>query len=133
MTLGAYISAFLRVFQSKVTDNSLSPRCSICKHIAANIEVLEVSGSWHLRYSGPGGSNGSGDRISVETAQAIRDAFAYPYDQAKIRAAGFYDDAGFCADCAKFYCPTHWDVSSVGGGVCPAGHFKSLDPHWSPE
>jgi hypothetical protein len=101
--------------------------------LAAEIEVSEASGSWLLKYSGPGGSNGSGDRISSETAEAIRSAFTPPYELTKIKAAGFYDDAGFCATCGKFYCPTHWNVSSTGGGRCPAGHFKSLDPHWSPE
>jgi len=127
------MSLFRRIIQSMSTGDSLSPRCSVCERLAAKIEVLEVSGSWLLRYSGPGGSNGSGDRISAERARVIRDAFAEPYEPTRIRAAGFYDDAGFCLDCGKFYCPTHWDISSTGGGFCPAGHFKSLDPHWSPE
>lgn len=133
MALRTYMSLFRRIFQSKTTGDSLGPRCSMCKRLAATIEVLEVSGSWHLIYSGPGGSNGNGDRISAERAQVIRDAFAHPYERTKIRAAGFYDDAGFCASCGKFYCARHWNVSSSGGGSCPAGHFKSLDPHWSPE
>ena len=127
------MSFFRRIFQSMTTDESLSPRCSVCNRLAAKIEVLEVSGSWHLRYSGPGGSNGNGDRISAEKAQEIRDAFTQPYVETKISATGFYDDAGFCGSCGKFYCDRHWNVSSTGGGSCPAGHFKSLDPHWSPD
>lgn len=50
-----------------------------------------------------------------------------------VRAAGFYDDLGFCAECGVPYCPTHWTVSPGGYGRCPAGHGKSLDPHWSPD
>lgn len=86
-----------------------------------------------MTYSGPGGSNGSGDSISAERAQAIITAFTLPYDPNEIRAADFYDDAGYCLECRKFYCPTHWNVTPTGGGWCPAGHFKSLDPHWSPD
>ena len=127
------MSFFRRIFQTKTAGDSLSPRCAVCKRPAANIELLEVSGLWRLRYSGPGGSNGSGDRVSAEEAQAIRDAFTQPYERAKIRAARFDDDAGFCGECGKFYCDRHWNVSSTGGGTCPAGHFKSLDPHWSPD
>lgn len=114
-------------------SRGLSPRCAVCGLPAATIELSEVSGSWLLRYSGPGGSNGSGDRIPAETAVAIRKAFTPPYEATQIKAAGFYDEAGFCADCEKFYCPTHWNVSSSGSGRCPEGHFKSLDPHWSPD
>ena len=43
---------------------------------------------------------------------------------------GFYDDAGFCQDCNAPYCYRHWHVSETGYGHCPAGHGKSLDPHW---
>jgi hypothetical protein len=45
-------------------------------------------------------------------------------------AAGFYDDAGFCQDCDAPSCYRHWHVSQTGYGHCPAGHGKSLDPHW---
>ena len=86
-----------------------------------------------MTYSGPGGSNGSGDSISAERARAIITAFTLPYDPNEIRAADYYDDAGYCLECRKFYCPTHWNVTPTGGGWCPAGHFKSLDPHWSPD
>lgn len=111
----------------------LSPRCAVCARVAATIELSGRPGAWHLRYSGPGGSNGNGDRIPDDEADSVRRAFTRPYAVATIRAAGFHDDAGFCIECAKFYCPTHWSMSSIGGGRCPAGHFKSLDPHWSPD
>ena|SRR5690348_7247871 len=111
----------------------LSPRCAVCDQLSATIGLSEDPGGWLLKYSGPGGSNGSGDRIPAEEAEAIRKAFTPPYDAVRIQAAGFHDGAGFCADCGKFYCDTHWAISSTGGGRCPQGHFKSLDPHWSPE
>ena len=111
----------------------LSPGCALCTHLAAEIEISGEPGSQRLKYRGPGGSNGSGDRISAERVDAIRAAFTPPYEPVKIKAAGFYDEAGFCSACSKFYCSTHWNISSTGGGTCPAGHFKSLDPHWSPE
>lgn len=97
------------------------------------VELTERSGGWSLRYEGAGGGNGKGDPISAERAQAILDALRSPYELARIQAAGFYDDFGYCTLCEKFYCPTHWQVSSTGGGTCPAGHFKSLDPHWHPD
>ena len=99
-----------------------------------SIMITESSGSWHLRFVGTAGcGNGSGDPISAERAQAILDAFSPPYETAKIQAAGFYDDFGFCTSCEKFYCTTHWHVSPTGCGTCPAGHSKSLDPHWHPD
>jgi hypothetical protein len=131
-----------RLFSGRSTSKSetenldplgLSPRCVLCSRLAAEIEVSEASGVWKLKYSGPGGSNGSGDHISAERAEAIHTAFTPPYELLKIKAAEFHDDAGFCSACAKFYCPEHWSMSSSGGGKCPAGHFKGLDPHWSPE
>ena len=124
---------FRQLFSLIGKSAPLSPRCALCGRLAAEIEISEVSGSWRLRYSGPGGSNGSGDKISAERVQAIQAAFSEPYDNEKIKAAGFYDSAGFCVTCGKFYCSTHWNISSTGGGRCPEGHFKSLDPHWSPE
>jgi hypothetical protein len=111
---------------------TFSPRCASCTRPAATIEISGEPGAEWLKYSGPGGSSGSGDRISAGEVEAIRAAFTPPCEATRIKAAGFYDDAGFCAACSKFYCPTHWNVSSTGGGKCPAGHFKSLDPHWSP-
>lgn len=127
---------FLRRLLSAVRigrPGNLSPRCAVCGQVAAKIELSRTPDAWLLKYSGPGGSNGSGDPVSAAKAEVILRAFTPPYDAAKIRAAEFYDDAGFCIDCAKFYCPTHWSVSSIGSGRCPRGHFKSLDPHWSPD
>jgi len=111
----------------------LKPTCSICGAGAAEIELTVTSGQWRLRYRGPGGGNGDGDVIAAGRARAILEAFAPPYQAARVKAAGFYDDAGFCAECGAFYCPTHWRLTPTGGGWCPAGHFKSFDPHWSPE
>ena len=110
------------------------PRCSECSAVTVEIDLSDRSGGWHLIFEGVcGAGNGNGDPISAERAQAILDALSPPYETARIQAAGFYDDMGFCTSCAKFYCPTHWQVSSTGGGTCPAGHFKSLDPHWRPD
>jgi hypothetical protein len=74
-----------------------------------------------------------GDPISKEKAEIIIAAFSEPFKKSKIKTAEFYDDAGFCSECEQFYCCRHWNLSSTGGGKCPNGHFKSLDPHWSPE
>ena len=109
------------------------PSCGTCGAAAATIRLSEENGKWRLVYSGPGGSNGRGDEVSAERAGAIAAGFAPPYLGEKIRAAGFHDDAGYCRECGAFYCWTHWNVSGTGGGRCPNGHFKSLDPHWSPD
>jgi hypothetical protein len=121
-------------FRSKPVIEILSPGCSCCACSSATVQLLTDREGVRLIYSGPGGSNGSkGDRISPDRANAIRLAFSAPYSADGIGSAGFYDDAGFCRPCAKFYCENHWNVSGSGAGVCPEGHFKSLDPHWSPE
>lgn len=127
-----FLSRFLSAFKTG-HPRDLSPRCAVCGRLAATIELSGTPDAWLLIYSGPGGSNGKGDRIPAEEAAAIRKAFTPPYVAADIRAAGFYDEAGYCAECAKFYCPDHWNLTSTGSGQCPIGHFKSLDPHWSPE
>jgi len=112
----------------------LSPPCSECGVRAATVELAEYADGWRLNFVGVADCGNSGrDRISDEEAQAIRDALSPPYESAKIQAAGFYDDFGYCTSCQKFYCGTHWQVSTTGGGTCPAGHFKSLDPHWHPD
>lgn len=112
----------------------LAPPCSECGVRAGNVVLAEYSDGWRLAFQGVAGlGNGGRDRISGEKAQAIRDALSPPYNLAKIQAAGFYDDFGYCTSCEKFYCSTHWQVSTTGGGTCPAGHFKSLDPHWHPD
>jgi len=120
----------MRFFRKFFNKPPLSPRCSVCSRIAADIELYEDSGTWYLKYSGPGGSSGSALEIEHESAQKIQDAFIQPYKYEKIKLADFYDDAGYCIECGKFYCPNHWNISSTGGGRCPNGHFKSLDPHY---
>lgn len=105
----------------------------MCGRSAAEIELTEESRQWRLRYRGPGGGSGGAYAIAADRARAILEAFAPPYQAATIKAAGFYDDAGFCTECGVFFCPAHWRVTHTGGGWCPSGHFKSLDPHWSPE
>ncbi len=130
------------------------PECIVCKKTTASIEVVppdEVpvhfadwskeaqqyfhrqrqANQFYLIYSGPGGSNGSGDPIEPEQAKGILSAFAQP--KTNIREADLHDNAGFCIECSEFYCPTHWDISSTGYGTCPKGHGASLDPHWSPD
>ena len=125
---------------SWTTTWAFSPACAACGQPGAQLEILSeendpsASGTEvRLIYSGPGGSNGNGRMISWEHAKLIMDAFAKPIDPRRIRSAGFYDEAGYCRDCAAFYCETHWHVSSTGGGRCPRNHFKSLDPHSSPD
>ena len=113
---------------------SLSPPCSECGVSAATVVLAEYADGWRLTFEGVAGyGNGGGDHVSGERAQAIRDALSPPYESARVQAAGFYDDFGYCTSCEKFYCFTHWQVSTTGGGRCPAGHFKSLDPHWQPD
>jgi len=132
------------------------PLCSRCDEQASSIEVImpdtepaewadwsqdrrqifrqsRKPGEFRFLYEGPGGSNGwVGDVISpVEAERTI--AACTSADAAAILELGLYDNAGFCAVCRAFYCPTHWSISSTGFGVCPLGHRKSLDPHWHPE
>ena len=131
--------AILRWFTRKLPASpkqvlSLTPACSVCHTPAARVELSEYSDGWCLVFEGVAGSgNGAGDSISNERAQSIRKALTPPFESATIEAVGFYDDFGFCQACEAFYCSTHWQVSATGGGTCPAGHFKSLDPHWHPE
>ena len=86
-----------------------------------------------FQYKGICAGNGSGDLISEARAGAIRTAFTAPYTAERIQLADLYDDGGFCSECTAFYCYDHWHVSTTGGGRCPNAHFKSLDPHWSPD
>lgn len=112
----------------------LTPPCSECGTRAAIVRLSEDSEGWRLEFQGVAGSgNGAGDPISEEKAQAIRNALTPPYNIETIKAAGFYDDFGYCMSCEKFYCGTHWNVSTTGLGTCPAGHARSLDPHWHPD
>ena len=112
---------------------TFKPKCAVCGTPSAHIDLTAKDGRPHLKYSSLGGENGSGDEITAERAQAIITAFTPPYDPATVRTADFYDDAGYCLECQTFYCSKHWNITPTGGGTCPEGHFKSLDPHWSPE
>jgi hypothetical protein len=76
--------------------------------------------------------NGLGDPVSAERAWRIAEGFAEPLSWERVREAGFYD-SGVCQECDAPYCYRHWQVTQSGYGRCPAGHGKSLDPHWSPE
>lgn len=110
------------------------PACADCGKAAARIRLFNDDGSWRLVYEGVDSGTGSGGMdIGPDRASAIVSGFAEPYSKDKIRKADFYDDGGFCIECGRFYCRTHWNVSATGGGRCPNGHFKSLDPHWSPD
>jgi hypothetical protein len=125
---------FLNWFRPQLKTLVFQPRCSLCSRPSATIRVVSRDDGPRLVYDGPGGSSGSGGvPITQARVDAIAAAFVTPYERAKIKAAEFFDDAGFCESCECFYCPTHWNISTTGGGTCPKGHFKSLDPHWSPE
>lgn len=131
------------------------PPCAVCGRPASLVELVPPGGrphdweswpessqavylryrdpqSWVLIFKGISGANGLGDNISVERVARIAHAFSTPHSVAKVRTAGFYDDAGFCAHCDAAYCRKHWNVSRTEYGRCPNGHGKSLDPHWSP-
>jgi len=112
----------------------IETRCSICNRVAARIEILGDAGSERMRYEGiVAGSGPTGVPVDAGRMRLVAEAFVTPYDNTKIRAAGFYDDAGYCEPCKSFYCFDHWNTTDTGGGWCPKGHFKSLDPNWSPE
>jgi len=119
---------------NKKPTHEFRPACAMCGGVASTIQLFNESGKWRLVYEGSDAGSGGppGDEITPEAAQAIIKGFAKPYTTEGIRAADFYDDGGFCLECRHFYCPTHWNISTTGGGTCPKGHFKSLDPHWSP-
>ena len=87
-------------------------------------------GQWYLILDGVATGNGYGNPVQAGEAGRIAQAFRPPLRYARVATAGFYDDAGFCQDCDAPYCYRHWHVSGTGYGHCPAGHGKSLDPHW---
>jgi hypothetical protein len=87
-------------------------------------------GQWYLIRDGVAAGNGYGDPVGAGEAGRIAQAFRPPLRYDQVATAGFYDDAGFCQDCDAPYCYRHWHVSETGYGHCPAGHGKSLDPHW---
>lgn len=62
----------------------------------------------------------------------LTSAFTPPLTYTRIDSAGLYDNAGLCESWHAAFCYEHWHVSDTGGGWCPQGHFKSLDPHLSP-
>jgi hypothetical protein len=105
----------------------------VCGRAAAKIQLSTTPEGVRFVYSGPGGSNGSGDLIKQERAEALRSAMSPSFNLKKFAAASLYDGAGFCGKCSAFYCSTHWNVSGSGGGVSPKGHVKSLDLHWQPD
>ncbi len=111
----------------------LSPVCSKCGQPATTVILLHGRKGLRFQYAGICAGNGNGDPVSAKKANAIRKAFSPPYTSEKFRLADLWDEGGFCRECGKFYCFTHWHVSSTGGGWCPKGHFKRLDPHWSPD
>lgn len=129
------------------------PACEQCGQASARIEIIPPhkwpvdSDVWDeeerdrykkyrdftefsLEYDGPGGGT---TNLGIDEAKAvgILDAFSGPPVPSKIQAA-FFDGAGLCVPCEKFYCYTHWNVRE-GFGTCPRGHGKSLDPHWHPD
>lgn len=135
---------------------AVRPRCATCGRPASRVELVppgELPADWASRsgeeqalflrnrdperwwfiYEGVESGNGIGNAVSVEEADRIRAAFAEPLAFDAIRGADLYDDAGFCGACGVAYCPQHWHVDRGGYGRCPAGHGKSLDPHWSPD
>ena len=119
--------------ENKSPTYEFRPLCSKCGEVASTIQLFNEFDKWRLVYEGPDGGNGSGDEIAHESARAIINGFTEPYTAQGIRAADFFDDGGFCLECGQFYCYSHWGISTTGGGGCPKGHFKGLDPHWSPD
>ena len=120
---------------NKKPTHEFRPACAMCGGVASTIQLFNESGKWRLVYEGSDAGTGGppGVEITPEAAQAIITGFTKPYTVKGIRAANFYDDGGYCLECRHFYCPTHWNISTTGGGTCPKGHFKSLDPLWSPD
>jgi hypothetical protein len=131
----------------------VTPPCAVCGTSSARVELVAPGqlpagweqwpgtvrvglarqrepGQWYLLVKGVAAYNGYGDPIDATRAGQIAWAFRPPLCFAQVHTAGFYDDAGFCADCDAPYCYRHWHVSESGYGYCPRGHGKSLDPHW---
>jgi hypothetical protein len=130
------------------------PSCSVCGNVASSIEILapnELPTEWDkwdrarkkrfqksdqciLLYKGPGGSSGDGGTpLSEERAAAIVACFSAQPTEESMREADIFDSGGFCFECSAYYCPKHWSITATGSGTCPNNHWKSLDPHWSPD
>jgi len=144
--------------RSVTTDDTrpsllFAPPCSVCGKRAVLIEIippgelphdwdewspglqeafLEGSrrGKYTYRFRGVMGGNGLGDLVSESKARHIMKPLVpvFRFDEVHRR---YFDDLGYCEKCGAFYCYTHWSPSSSGGGVCPKGHGKLLDPLWS--
>lgn len=112
-------------------------RCHVCGDVAATAELVAdvtLKDGWRFVFTGiERGTGPSGTTPTDKEAARLTRAFSEPLSYGRVRTAWLYDEAGFCRDCEKPYCFEHWNVSTTGGGTCPAGHFKSLDPHWSPD
>jgi hypothetical protein len=131
----------------------VTPPCAECGTPATRIELVAPSqlparwehwpctvqdsflqhrgpGQWYLIRDSVATSNGYGNPVQAGEAGRIAQAFRPPLRYDQVATAGLYDDAGFCQDCDVPYCYRHWHVSQTGYGHCPAGHGKSLDPHW---
>ena len=131
------------------------PACAKCRKTTATIEVIaphELPAEWSLweearreaftkyratdsyclLYEGvESGTGWVGVAIGSGSAENIVKAFSGT-PSAELIGSEFYDGAGLCSECGKFYCGHHWSVSTTGYGTCPVGHGKSLDPHWHP-
>lgn len=116
-----------------MSDEDLSPACCICRAPSAIIRLRLEDAGVRFTYEGVCAGNGGGRIIGEEEATALRTAFSPPFTVERVNVAGLYDDAGFCRSCEEFYCFAHWNVTATGGGWCPEGHLKLLDPYWSPE
>jgi hypothetical protein len=112
--------------------------CAECGATATRVALVSPSSEadrWRFIYEGVVAGNGShGDPVSEERAELLTRVFgeATPTMEG-VNRVQLYDDAGFCRDCGLPFCDVHWQGSEHGGGTCPNGHWKSLDPHWHPE
>lgn len=107
-------------------------KCAKCGEPASTVKVRIPEPGEHQEptydYSGPGGSGPNND-ASQERAQRLIRMFTPPCNFEAIEEE-FYDNAGLCTECGKFYCHSCWGGGEYG--TCPKKHGKSLDPHWSP-
>ena len=124
---------------NRISEWSFEAKCNACDRAATTIRLVyetpeDPDGPVRYMHDSPGGQvSEPGWTISLERAETIKAAFAPPHTLERIRQAQFWDDSGFCSECSQFYCWTHWNVSTIGGGWCPQGHFKLIDPHCSYE